>query len=65
MKATVIKKYELSREEVQALETTKAILNALCQGGFEDEFSCQESVYLSDIICAIESVIDNDGTDWV
>lgn len=65
MKATVVKKYELSSEEVRALEKTKEILNELCENGFEDDFSCQESVYLSDVICAIENVIDNDGTDWI
>lgn len=65
MKATVVKKYELSSEEVRALEKTKEILDTLCYEGFEDDFSCQESVYLSDVICAIENVIDNDGTDWV
>lgn len=65
MKATVVKKYELSSEEVRALEKTKEILNALCEGGFEDEFSCSENVYLGEAICAIENVIDNDGTDWI
>ena len=65
MKATVVKKYELSSEEVRALEKAKEILNTLCYEGFEDEFSCNESVYLSDVICAIDTVIDNDGTDWV
>lgn len=65
MQATIVKKYELSSEEVRALEKTKEILNTLCYEGFEDDFSCQESVYLSDVICAIENVIDNDGTDWV
>ena len=65
MKATVVKKYELTSEEARALEKTKEILDTLCYEGFEDDFSCQESVYLSDVICAIENVIDNDGTDWV
>lgn len=65
MNAIVIKKYELSKEEIQALEKTKEILNGLCYEGFEDEFSCNESVYLSDVICAINSVIENDGTDWI
>ena len=65
MKATVVKKYELTNEEARALEKTKEILDTLCYEGFEDDFSCQESVYLSDVICAIDSVIDNNGTDWV
>ncbi len=64
MTATVVKKYDLDNNEVKALETTKEILNSLCYEGFEDDFSCHEGVYLSDVINAIDTVLDNDGENW-
>lgn len=64
MTATVVKKYDLDNDEINALEKVKEILNSLCYEGFEDDFSCNEGVYLSDVINAIDTVLDNDGEDW-
>ena len=64
MEATVVKKYDLDNEDIKALEKTKEILNSLCYEGFEDDFTCHESVYLSDVINAIDTVLDNDGENW-
>ena len=64
MKSTVVKKYELSNEDIRALERAKEILNELCVQGFEDDFYENENVYLENTICSIEAVLDNDGEDW-
>lgn len=65
MKATIVKKYDLDNDEIKALEMTKEILESLRYEGFEDEFYDSESVCLVDAICVINSVLDNDGADWV
>ena len=65
MKATVVKKYELSNEDTQALERAKEILNELCVQGFEDDFYENENVYLENTIGSIEAVLENDGEDWI
>ena len=65
MKATVVKKYELSNEDTRALEKTKEILNALCELDFEDDFREKEYIELGDIIGVIEAVLENDGEDWI
>ena len=65
MKATVVKKYELSNEDTRALERAKEILNELCEQGFEDDFCGKECIDLGDIIGAIETVLENDGEDWI
>lgn len=65
MKATVVKKYELSNEDARALERAKEILNELCEQGFEDDFCAKECIDLSDIIGSIEAVLENDGEDWI
>ena len=65
MKATVVKKYELSNEDTKALERAKEILNELCVQGFEDDFCENENVYLENTICSIEAVLENDGEDWI
>ena len=64
MKTIIIKKYELSKEEFQALEKTKEIFDSLSREGFEDDFCDDENVYLSAMIRAIEAVIENNGEDW-
>ena len=53
MKATVVKKYELSNEDIRALERAKEILNELCEQGFEDDFYGNENIYLENTICSI------------
>ena len=65
MKTIITKKYELSKEEFQALEKTKEIFNSLCNEGFEDDFCVVENVGLVDTIHAIDAVIRNNGEDWI
>ena len=65
MKTILIKKYELSKEEFQALEKTKEIFDSLSREGFEDDFYYDENVHLSAMIRAIDAVIENNGEDWV
>lgn len=65
MKTTITKKYELSKEEFQALEKTKEIFDSLSCEGFEDDFCNVENVYLSDTIYAIDVVLANNGEDWI
>ena len=65
MKTILIKKYELSKEEFQALEKTKEIFDSLSREGFEDDFCDVENVYLGATIRAIDAVIENNGEDWV
>ena len=65
MKTIITKKYELSKEDFQALEKTKEIFDSLCNEGFKDDFCVVENVYLVDIIDAIESVLANNGEDWI
>ena len=65
MKTIITKKYELSKEDFQALEKTKEIFDSLCNEGFKDDFCDVENVYLVDTIHAIESVLANNGEDWI
>ena len=65
MNTITIKKYELSKEEFQALEKTREIFDSLCREGFEDDFCDVENVYLVATIRAIESVLENNGEDWM
>ena len=65
MKSTIVKKYELSNEDIRALERAKEILNELCEQGFEDDFYENENAYLENTICSIEAVLKNDGEDWI
>ena len=65
MKTIITKKYELSKEEFQALEATKVIFNSLCNEGFEDDFCVVENVDLVATIHAIDAVIKNDSEDWI
>ena len=65
MKTITIKKYEISKEEFQALEKTKEIFDTLSREGFEDDFCDVENVYFGNTIRAIESVIENNGEDWI
>lgn len=65
MEATVVKKYNLNREECKAIEKTREVLNQLCYEGFEDDFSSDANVYISDVINALDRVLDNDGEDWI
>ena len=65
MKTIITKKYELSKEEFQALEKTKEIFDSLCNEGFEDDFCVVENVYLVATIRAIEAVLTNNGEDWI
>ena len=65
MKTIITKKYELSKEEFQALEKTKEIFDSLCNEGFKDDFCVVENVYLVDTINAIDAVIRDDGEDWI
>ena len=65
MKTIITKKYELSKEDFQALEKTKEIFDTLCNEGFKDDFCVVENVYLVDTIRAIEAVLANNGEDWI
>ena len=65
MKTIITKKYELSKEEFQALEKTREIFDSLCREGFEEDFCDVENVYLVATIRAIESVLANNGEDWM
>lgn len=65
MKTITIKKYELSKEEFQALEKTKEIFDSLSREGFEYDFHDIENVYLGTVIRAIDAVIENNGEDWL
>ena len=65
MKTIITKKYELSKEDFQALEKTKEIFDSLCNEGFGDDFSVVENVYLVDTIQAIDAVIRDNGEDWI
>lgn len=65
MNTITIKKYELSKEEFQALEKTREIFDSLCREGFEEDFCDVENVYLVATIRAIEAVIENNGEDWI
>lgn len=65
MNTIITKKYELSKEEFQALEKTKEIFDSLCSEGFEDDFCVVENVSFVDIIDAIDAVIRNNGEDWI
>ena len=65
MKTIITKKYELSKEDFQALEKTKEIFDSLCNGGFKDDFCVIENVYLVDTIDAIDAVIRDNGEDWI
>ena len=65
MKTIITKKYELSKEEFQALEKTREIFDSLCREGFEEDFCDVENVYLVATIRAIESVLENDCEDWI
>ena len=56
MKTITIKKYELSKEDFQALEKTREIFDSLCREGFEDDFCDVENVYLVATIRAIEEI---------
>ena len=64
MKTIITKKYELSKEEFQALEKTREIFDSLCREGFEEDFCDVENVYLVATIRAIESVLENNCEDW-
>ena len=65
MKMIITKKYELSKEEFQALEKTREIFDSLSREGFEDDFCDVENVYLVATIRAIEAVLANNGEDWI
>ena len=65
METIITKKYELSKEEFQALEKTREIFDSLCREGFEEDFCDVENVYLVATIRAIESVLANNGEDWI
>ena len=65
MKTIITKKYELSKEEFQALEKTREIFDSLCREGFEEDFCDVENVYLVATIRAIESVLANNSEDWI
>ena len=65
MKTIITKKYELSKEDFQALEKTKEIFDSLCNEGFKDDFCVVENVYLVDTIHAIDAVIRDNGEDWI
>ena len=65
MKTIITKKYELSKEDFQALEKTKEIFDSLCNEGFKDDFCVVENVYLDDTIQAIDAVIRDNGEDWI
>ena len=65
MKTIITKKYELSKEEFQALEKTREIFGSLCREGFEEDFCDVENVYLVATIRAIDAVIENNGEDWM
>ena len=64
MKTRITKKYELSKEEFQALEKTREIFDSLSREGFGDDFCDVENVYLGETIRAIELVIENNGENW-
>ena len=65
MKTITVKKYELSKEEFQALEKTREIFDSLSREGFEDYFCNDENVCFDDTIRAIEAIIENNGEDWI
>ena len=65
MKTIITKKYELSKEEFQALEKTREIFDSLCREGFGEDFCNNENVQLIATIRAIEAVLANNGEDWI
>ena len=65
MKTIITKKYELSKEELKKKEKTREIFDSLCREGFEEDFCDVENVYLVATIRAIESVLANNGEDWI
>jgi hypothetical protein len=64
MQTTIVKKYELSREEREALELAKLIVRDLEYEGFSQEFSDDKQFYLEDILSALEDILEMDGEDW-
>lgn len=64
MKATVVKKYELSNEERKALELAKLVVRDLDYEGFSQEFSDDKQFYLEDIFSALADILEMDGEDW-
>lgn len=64
MKATVVKKYELSSEERKALELAKLVVRDLDYEGFSQEFSDDKQFYLEDIFSALADILEMDGEDW-
>ena len=64
MKATVVKKYELSTEERKAFELAKLVVRDLEYEGFSQEFSDDKQFYLEDILSALEDILEMDGEDW-
>lgn len=64
MKATVIKKYELNRDEIEAINLTMEILRDLEYQDFENDFIDNRIVYIGDVRNALEDILEMDGVDW-
>lgn len=64
MQTVIVKKYELSIEEREALELAKLIVRDLDYEGFSQEFSDDKQFYLEDILSALEDILEMDGEDW-
>jgi hypothetical protein len=64
MQTVIVKKYELSNEEREALELAKLIVRDLGYEGFSQEFSDDKQFYLEDILSALEDILEMDGEDW-
>ena len=64
MQTTIVKKYELTQEERDAIKLAKLVVRDLEYEGFSEEFSDNKDVYLDSIVCALEDVLEMDGEDW-
>lgn len=64
MQTTIVKKYELTEEEREALELAKLVVRDLEYEGFNEEFIDNKGFYLDDIVGALCDVLEMNGIDW-
>ncbi len=64
MNTVIVKKYELTEEERKAIKLAQLVVRDLEYEGFSEEFADNKDVYLDNIVCALEDVLEMDGEDW-
>jgi hypothetical protein len=64
MEIVLMKKYELTEEEKNAVEMAISVLRGLEYGGFDSDFIDRKDTYLGNVICDLKGVLEMDGVDW-